>query len=67
MRNITSVVSNGHHIEVNMSQISSEDNGVFIMKNGMRYPIRVNGQAKIKAAFFQYLIDNMKYPGRGTK
>lgn len=103
MRDITSVVSNGHHIEVNitdgrrilssmkfreaekifaedsrfilcnrgiivnMSQISSEDNGVFIMKDGMRYPIRVSGQTKIKEAFFQYLIDNMKDSCRRTK
>lgn len=95
---ISSVVSNGHHVEVNisdgrsilsnmtfkeaekifsedsrflscnrgiilnMSHISSEDNGVFIMKTGERYPIRVNGQSKIKAAFFQYLIFNMKNP-----
>ena len=103
MQKIISVVSNGHHVEVNMtdgrsilsgmtfkeaekifseysrfilcnrgiivnmSHISSEDNGVFIMKNGMRYPIRIKGQSKIKAAFFQYLIDNMKYPDRRTK
>lgn len=47
-------------IIVNMSQIAAQENGVFIMKNGTRYPIRVNGQSKIKAAFYQYLIANMR-------
>ena len=47
-------------IIVNMSEISSQENGVFIMKSGERYPIRVIGQSKIKAAFSQYLITNMR-------
>jgi len=47
-------------IIVNMSHIAAQDNGVFIMKNGTHYPLRVNGQAKIKAAFHQYLIANMR-------
>lgn len=47
-------------IIVNMSQISAQEDGVFIMKNGERYPIRVIGQSKIKAVFSQYLIDNMR-------
>ncbi len=47
-------------IIVNMSEISAQENGVFIMKNGERYPIRVTGQSKIKAAFSQYLITNMR-------
>ncbi|MBQ9419664.1 MAG: response regulator transcription factor [Synergistaceae bacterium] len=47
-------------IIVNMSQISAQDKGVFIMKNGSRYPIRVNGQSKVTAAFSQYLISNMR-------
>lgn len=47
-------------IIVNMSQISSQENGVFVMKDGKRYPIRVNGQSKVTAAFSQYLISNMR-------
>ena len=47
-------------IIVNMSQISAQEKGVFIMKNGSRYPIRVNGQSKVTAAFSQYLIANMR-------
>lgn len=47
-------------IIVNMSQISSQENGVFVMKDGKRYPIRVNGQSKVTAAFSQYLINNMR-------
>ena len=47
-------------ILLNMSQISALDNGVFIMKNGTRYPIRVKDKLKIKAAFAQYLITNMR-------
>lgn len=47
-------------IIVNMSEISAQENGVFIMKSGERYPIRVTGQSKIKAAFSQYLITNMR-------
>ena len=47
-------------IIVNMSQISAQEGGVFIMKNGERYPLRVIGQSKIKAAFSQYLITNMR-------
>lgn len=47
-------------IIVNMSQISSQENGVFIMKNGARYPIRVNGRSKITGAFSQYLISSMR-------
>ena len=47
-------------IIVNMSQISSQEKGVFVMKDGARYPIRVNGQSKITAAFSQYLISNMR-------
>ena len=47
-------------IIVNMSQISAQEKGVFVMKNGTRFPIRVNGQAKIKAAFSQYLINSMR-------
>ena len=45
---------------VNISQISAQEKGVFIMKNGTHYPIRVNGQAKILAEFSQYLIINMR-------
>lgn len=45
---------------VNMSQIASLDNGVFIMKDGSRYPVKVNGRAKVLATFSQYLISNMK-------
>ena len=47
-------------IIVNMSHISAQETGVFIMKSGERYPIRVIGQSKIKAAFSQYLITNMR-------
>ncbi len=47
-------------IIVNMSQISAQEYGVFIMKNGERYPIRVMGQSKITAAFSQYLIAAMR-------
>ena len=47
-------------IIVNMSQISSQEKGVFVMKDGTRYPIRVNGQSKITEAFSQYLISNMR-------
>ena len=47
-------------IIVNMFQITSQSNGVFIMKNGTRYPIRVNGQSKIKSAFSEFLIKNMR-------
>ncbi|MBQ9389618.1 MAG: response regulator transcription factor [Synergistaceae bacterium] len=47
-------------IIVNMSQIAAQENGAFIMKNGTHYPIRVNGQSKIQAAFHQYLIANMR-------
>ena len=45
---------------VNMFQISSQEKGVFIMKNGTHYPIRVNGQSKIKAEFSKFLIKNMR-------
>ena len=34
--------------------------GTFIMKDGAVFPIRVNGQAKVRDAFSQYLITNMK-------
>ena len=47
-------------IIVNMSQISAQEDGVFIMKSGERYPIRVMGQSKITAAFSQYLIATMR-------
>ena len=47
-------------IIVNMSQISAQEDGVFIMKIGERYPIRVMGQSKITAAFSQYLIATMR-------
>ena len=47
-------------IILNMSQISAQEKGVFVMKDGMRYPIRVNGQSKVAEAFSQYLISNMR-------
>ncbi len=47
-------------IIVNMSQISSQENGVFVMKNGTRYPIRIREKSKITAAFSEYLIMNMR-------
>ena len=47
-------------IIVNMSQISAQERGVFVMNDGTRYPIRVNGQSKITAAFSQYLISSMR-------
>ena len=47
-------------IIVNMSQISAQENGVFIMKNGERYPIRVIGKSKIMATFSEYLISTMR-------
>ena len=47
-------------IIVNMSQISSRENGVFIMKNGMRFPIRVRDSSKIAAAFSQFLITHLR-------
>ena len=47
-------------IIVNMSHISAQEQGTFIMKNGTRYPIRVAGQSKIKAAFSEYLIQKLK-------
>ena len=47
-------------IIVNMSQISAQEKGVFVMKNGTRYPIRVNGQSKITESFSQYLISSMR-------
>ena len=47
-------------IIVNMSQISAQEKGVFVMKDGKRYPIRVNGQSKVTEAFSQYLISNMR-------
>ena len=47
-------------IIVNMSQISAQEKGVFVMKDGTRYPIRVNGQSKITAAFSRYLINSMR-------
>ena len=45
---------------VNMSHISSQEHGVFVMKDGKRFPIRVNGGAKVRAAFAQYIITNMR-------
>ena len=45
---------------VNMSQISALDKDVFVMKNGERFPIRVNGRAKIISRFSQFLIANMR-------
>lgn len=42
---------------LNMSEISVQDSGVFIMKDGRHYPIRLNGQSKITSAFFQFLIN----------
>ena len=47
-------------IIVNMPQISSQGNGVFVMKNGTRYPIRIREKSKITAAFSEYLIMNMR-------
>ena len=47
-------------IILNMSQISAMKDGTFIMKDGAVFPIRVNGQAKVRDAFSQYLITNMK-------
>ena len=51
-------------IIVNMSQISAQEKGVFMMKDGKRYPIRVNGQSKVTETFSQYLISSMR--GRKT-
>lgn len=45
---------------VNMSHISAQEEGVFIMKDGMHYPIRRHSRAKIIAAFSQYLINTMR-------
>ena len=47
-------------IIVNMSQISAQEKGVFVMKDGTRYPIRVNGQSKVAETFSQYLINSMR-------
>ena len=47
-------------IIVNMSQISAQEEGVFVMKNGTRCPIRVNGRSKVTAAFSQYIIENVR-------
>ncbi|MBQ4431293.1 MAG: response regulator transcription factor [Synergistaceae bacterium] len=47
-------------IILNMSQISAQEKGVFVMKDGTRYPIRVHGQSKVTAAFSQYLISSMR-------
>ena len=47
-------------IIVNMSQISSHEDGVFIMQNGTHYPLRVKDQSKLKAAFSKYLIESMR-------
>lgn len=45
---------------VNMPQILAQEHGVFVMKNGARYPIKVTGQSKITSKFSQYLISNMR-------
>ena len=47
-------------IILNMSEISAQEKGVFVMKDGTHYPIRVNGQSKITEAFSQYLISSMR-------
>ena len=47
-------------IILNMSEISAQEKGVFVMKDGTHYPIRVNGQSKVTEAFSQYLISNMR-------
>ena len=47
-------------IILNMSQILVQEKGVFVMKDGTRYPIRVNGQSKMTEAFSQYLISSMR-------
>lgn len=45
---------------LNMSQISAQEKGVFVMKDGTRYPLRIKGQSKIAEAFSQYLINSMR-------
>ena len=47
-------------IIVNMFHISSQENGIFTMKDGARYPIRVKDQPKLKAEFSKFLIKNMR-------
>ena len=46
---------------VNMSQISAQEDRVFIMKNGTYYPIRKAGKAEITEKFSHYLISKMRY------
>lgn len=45
---------------VNMSEISAQSHGAFIMKDGTSYPIRVRDRVKITEKFSQYLIQNMR-------
>lgn len=45
---------------VNMSHIASQEEGVFIMNDGTRFPIKIREKLKIKAAFAQFLILNMR-------
>ena len=52
-------------VVLNMSQISAQEKGVFVMKDGTRYPIRVNGQSKVSETFSQYLISRMRAGKRG--
>lgn len=47
-------------IIVNMSYIASMTDRNFEMKDGRQFPIRINGASKIKEAFSQFLIFNMR-------
>lgn len=59
---------------VNMSKVSAIEGGVFVMKDGARYPIRQAGLREITAAFSQHVISGMRsrissstYGGGGGK
>ena len=47
-------------VMVNMDQASFLEEGVLVMKDGVRWPLRVRGRAKVVAAFSQYQISRMR-------
>lgn len=47
-------------VAVNMDHVSSLKDGVFVMRDGSCWPLRVRGQAKVIQEFTQYQISRMR-------
>ena len=53
-------ISCNRGVIVNMSKVSAIEGGVFVMKDGSRYPIRQSSLREITAAFSQHIISGMR-------